>query len=372
MKRTLLDMTQSILSSLGSDEVNSISDTTESLQVAEVIKTTYFNIINRINLPNHNQLIQLDPSLDATMPVLMYVPEHIARLDWLKYFNTNVLQGSGNFGYQHDLNVDIQPPWTTTSSTTNTIALGTQIFTVPSGLTITQNNGALCVSGVNTMFGTVVSYVGTVLTLDITSIDGTGTYSSWIISESDGGVAIPGYEYVTILPIQQFIDMVNSFNPADSNVQSFTLNDNSNGFNGAYTFYYKNNKQPQFCTILSNYYVIFDGYDNTQDSTLQASKTMSFGEVIPSFSMTDSFIPNLGDEQFPLLLNEAKSLAFFELKQQPHPKAEQEAKRGWSAVQRDKAVINRPTYFDALPNFGRRGYSGQSFFKRMGWDRSSG
>jgi len=37
MKSTVLDMTQSILSGLGSDEVNSISDTTESLQVAEVI-----------------------------------------------------------------------------------------------------------------------------------------------------------------------------------------------------------------------------------------------------------------------------------------------------------------------------------------------
>lgn len=298
MKRTLLDLTQSILSSLGSDEVNSISDTTESLQVAEIIRTTYFNIIHRVGLPNHTQLIQLDPSLDPTKPVLMYVPSGIGRINWLKYFDSNILNDAN--GYDHDINVDIIP------------------------------------------------------------------------SDNPDSPPPPGYEYVTILPITQFIEMTNSFNPTNDDVESFNFEDNSNGFNSSYTFYYKNSKQPQFCTILSNYYVIFDGYDNTQDSTLQSSKTMALGDVIPAFTMADSFVPNLGEEQFPLLLNEAKSLAFFELKQSLHPKAEQEAKRGWSSVQRNKAVIDRPTYFDALPDFGRRGYSGQSFFKRMGWDRSNG
>src|SRR5205085_12243106 len=109
MKRTLLDMTQTILSSLGSDEVDSISDTTESMQVAGIIKTTYYNIVNRLDLPNHYQFIQLDPSLDATKPVLMYVPAGITKIEWLKYFNSNILQGST--GGDHDINTDIVPPW---------------------------------------------------------------------------------------------------------------------------------------------------------------------------------------------------------------------------------------------------------------------
>lgn len=286
MKRTLLDLTQSILSSLGSDEVNSISDTTESMQVAEIIRTTYFNMISRIDPTVQQQLIQLQPSLDSTSPVLMYVPAGIGKIEWLKYFNNHAVGSSGSSGFRHDLNLDV------TSS-------GGAIATPP-----------------------------------------------------------PGYEYVTILGVQQFLDITNGFNPTETNVHSFTFKDNNNNYNGNYTFYYKNNKQPQYCTILSDYYVIFDGYDAVTDDTLQANKSMAYGQIIPTFTMADSFIPNLDENTFPLLLNEAKSLAFFELKQSPHAKAEQEAHRGWSSVQKDKSVVNKPSYFDSLPDFGRQGWYG--------------
>lgn len=292
MKQTLLQLTQSILSGLSSDEVNSISDTTESLQVAEIVRQTYFNMMSRVVTPEHDQLVQLDPSLDGEVPVLMYIPEGISQLQWLKYYNTNVLEQANGDDQTHDTNTDIVP--------------SVDIDTLP----------------------------------------------------------IPGYEYVTILPITQFIDMVNSFNTSESNVETFTFNDTSNNYNNTYTFYFKNDKQPCYCTILSNYYVIFESFDNTQDSTLQASKTMALGTIRPFFQMVDSFIPNLKDEQFPLLLNEAKSLAYFELKQTIHQKAEQESKRGWLSMQKNKAVIDRPTDFDALPNFGRlsRYFTGTRWF----------
>jgi len=297
MKQTLLDMTQNILSRMSSDEVNSISDSPESLQVANIIKNKYFDIVSRVGIPEHDQLIQLDPSLDATSPVLMYVPTGIAEIKWLKYFDSNITDGT-SVG-SHGINTDLQ-----------------------------NNSG----SGVNPP---------------------------------------PGYLYVTILPVRQFIDMVNRFNPEESDVESFTFQDTSNNYDTNYTFYYKNQQQPRFCTILSNFYVIFDAFDNTQDTTLQASKTMALGRVVPHFEMEDSFIPGLADEEFQLLVNEATALAFYELKQQPHALATQEVKRGWTAVQKKKAVIDRPTYFDALPDFGRHGggyRSNISQFKARGWD----
>lgn len=278
---TLLDLTQNILSRLSSDEVNSISDTTESLQVANIIKNKYFDIVNRVKLPEHEQLVQLNPSLDGDSPVLMYVPDGIADLKWIKYFDSNPLDGSTSDDFQHDLNVDLTP-------------------------TATE------------------------------------------------GIPPPGYLYVTILPVEQFIDMVNSFNPEEDNVESFTFSDTSNNYPGNYTFYYKNDRQPCYCTVLSNYYVIFDSYDDTQDNTLQSSKTMAWGRIIPFWSNVDTFIPDLAEEQFQLLLNEATALAFYELKQQPHQLAMQEANRGWSNIQKNKAVVNRPTYFNELPNYGRR------------------
>jgi hypothetical protein len=300
MQMTLLDLTQNVLSSMSSDEVNSISDTVESRQVAQIIKNKYYDIINRTQLPEHEQLIQLNPSLDSTVPILMYVPDGVARLEWLKYFDSNILNTATGGG--HDINVDIHP-------TTG----GTQ--TPP-----------------------------------------------------------PGYKYVTLLPVQQFIDMVNTFNPTENIVESWTFTGNVNGYPGSFDFYYKNDRQPTFCTVLSNYYVIFDSFDSTQDSTLQASKTMAWGRIIPFFQMEDTFVPNMDDEQFTLLLNESKALAYFELKQTVHPLATQEVKRGWANVQKNKAISNKPSYFDQFPDFGRKGlfHNRGSIFKEKGWDAPNG
>lgn len=362
---TVLDMTQEILSSMTSDEVNSISDTTESLQVANILKRKYYDIISRGDLPEHNQVFQLTPSIDAASPVLMYVPDGIGHVEWIKYYDTNPLDNSNSqndqYGAysQHGVNTDLVANangWSTTSTTSNTIGIGSHTFTVASGLNIsaTQTATAAVVGGTASMTGTVTSYSGTTLVLNITTLQGSGTYSSWTISNSNGVTDVPGYQYVTMLPIRQFLDMINTFNQSDLDVESFTFSDDSNNFNGDFTFFYKNDRQPQYCCILSNYYVIFDSYDNSQDSTLQASKSMCFGQVVPTFKLVDTFIPDLDAQQFPLLINEAKALAFYELKQQPHQLAMQEVKRQWSTVQKNKSINNRPRYFDEFANFGRR------------------
>lgn len=369
MKSTLLQMTQDILSSMSSDEVNSIGDSPEALQVAHIIRQKYFDIISRVDLTDHQQLFQLQPSTDPLSPVLMYVPDGISDVKWIKYFDSNSLDGNTATDFAHDVNTDINPnsgsgapKWSSLSTTTNSIGTGTKTFTVSAGLKITVGDTAVCTSTGNvSMSGTVTAYtsqLGT-LVLNVTGTNGTGTFSQWNIVQGNTIATGPGYLYVTVLPNEDFINMVTAFSLNDQGVQSFTLSDNSNGFNGNFTFYYKNYMQPCYCTVISNHYVIFDGYDNSQDDTLQTSKTMCLGSVIPSFNMNDSFIPDLSEEQFPLLLNEAKELAFFELKQMAHPLADREVQRGWSSVQKKKAVINRPTYFDELPGFGRkRGYYG--------------
>ena len=48
MKLTLLEMVQDILSSMDSDEVNSITDSTEALQVARIIRDSYIEITDRL------------------------------------------------------------------------------------------------------------------------------------------------------------------------------------------------------------------------------------------------------------------------------------------------------------------------------------
>ena len=371
MQLTLLDYVQAILSSMGSDQVNSISDTPESVQVAECVRQTYINMLGRYEMPEHVQLVQLTASGNDSLPTLMYRPEAVTRIEELWYLNTNPADGSGfydqygAYSNQHDTNVDLNSgsPWSTTSSSSVAIiSSGTATFTVSSGLVINVGDAATAYNGVpgfggNSMSGTVLSYSGTTLEITVTSSIGSGTFASWTIVNSPTPPTGPGYQQVHILDSVEFIRMTQGFNPTESDVgQMFVPVTNADsGQVQNFQFNYKNDKQPQYCCIISNQYIIFDSYDNTQDTTLQQAKTMARGWVVPSWSMTDTFIPNLQDQQVPLLLNDAKSLAWTEVKNQPHQKAEEEVSRQLVSLQKWKALADHPTYFQQLPDYGRRG-----------------
>lgn len=368
-KFTLLQMTQNILSAMSSDEVNSISDSPESIQIANIIQNKYYDILSRGALPDDKNLIQFTDFGDPTRPVIMTIPSGVASIDWIKYYDSNPLDGTDVSIPSHGVNTDITegtvPLWSTVSTTSNTVSTGSKTFTVSSGLSVTVGGLVQAISGSNQMYGTLTSYSGTTMVLNITAVVGSGTLNSWIIS----GVtqSPPGYRYVTILPLTQFLDYINDFNLTDDNVLPYTFTQGGVNFN----FLYKNDRQPSFCTIVSNDYILFDSYDNTQDTTIQASKTMAWGQQVPTFSLTDSFIPEIDDNQFPLLINEAKALAFFELKQMAHPKAEQELRRQWSTVQKNKSLGGKPTPFDQLANFGRiprtGGYGGSTIRNYRYW-----
>lgn len=89
-RKTLLEMTQNILSAMDSDEVNSIGDTVESLQVAEVIRETYDDITVGIDIPGRAGLIKLDASTDTAYPTHMTLPANVERLEWVRYNNEEV------------------------------------------------------------------------------------------------------------------------------------------------------------------------------------------------------------------------------------------------------------------------------------------
>src|SRR6185503_3238247 len=86
-KYTLLKMTQLILSSMDSDEINSIGDTTEAQQVVDIIETTFDHLSSTMSLPEHYDLFELDAAADATRPTLMYVPDEVERIVWVQYDN---------------------------------------------------------------------------------------------------------------------------------------------------------------------------------------------------------------------------------------------------------------------------------------------
>jgi len=85
MKRTLLELTQSVLNDLDADEVNGIDDTIESQQVATIIKDVYLGLIDSKTWPHLKKLIQLDSLASLDKPNYLKLPETIKELILFKY-----------------------------------------------------------------------------------------------------------------------------------------------------------------------------------------------------------------------------------------------------------------------------------------------
>lgn len=254
MKYTILDLVQTIASSMDSDEVNSISDTVESMQIAKCVRTAYFNIINRANLPENYSIKNLEASGDITKPVIMYIPDDVAEIMWIKYDSYTATQP--------DMNMQL----------------------------------------------------------------------------------------IKFLDLKDFLDRMDMMDPSANNVNSFTQTSGTD----SYTVVHWTDRAPQYYTTTDDRTLIFDAYDSAVDSTLQGSKTRAYCKLIIPFLMEDTFIPEMDEPQFDLLLNEAKALAWTELKQSPNPKAEQYAKRGWSYLNKTKFDSQKLSDFDELPYYGRK------------------
>jgi len=84
-KMTLLDIVQDILNDIDGDEVNSISDTEESTQVAQIVKTTYYEMLGRRNWPHLSKLTVLTSLADSSHPTYLNTPENMSRMEWFKY-----------------------------------------------------------------------------------------------------------------------------------------------------------------------------------------------------------------------------------------------------------------------------------------------
>lgn len=68
MKKTLIQIVQSILSDMDSEEVNSLSDSVEAQQIASIVEDTFNNLIATRDIPEHEQLLKLEAASDSDYP----------------------------------------------------------------------------------------------------------------------------------------------------------------------------------------------------------------------------------------------------------------------------------------------------------------
>jgi hypothetical protein len=101
-------------------------------------------------------------------------------------------------------------------------------------------------------------------------------------------------------------------------------------------------RMPTYYTSFDDLHIVMNAYDSSVESILQASKTRAYGTVYPTFTIADSFTPDLDDTMLPYLLAEAKSTCFSLFKSGSDPKVEQAARRLKSYVQNDMYRTKRP------------------------------
>lgn len=118
----------------------------------------------------------------------------------------------------------------------------------------------------------------------------------------------------------EFLRYVSSRNSTLDNVSEIV------DFSGT-TLLILNNTAPTYWTSFDDKYIVTDSYDKTVDDTLKKSKTQCIAYLSPEWSHTNSAIPDLPEEAFAALREEAKSTAFYTLKQMANEKAEQKAGR---------------------------------------------
>lgn len=253
MRYTLLEAVQLILSALDSDEVDSYDDTVESLQVANILRSTYYDMATEIGLEEHETLFQLTASGDNNLPCLMTVPTNVVNVREIRY-NT----------------------------------------------------------------------------------EATGEYVD--------------YDKIEYVPFAEFLDLVESYRTATSGVaeQSVTVNGQT------YKIMCGTTAHPKYWSSPDEYNILFNSHYSTDDTTLQASKTMCFGTVYPTFTLANATAPDLDPTQFSLWINKAKTRAFKELKQQDNNESAMETRKQKIIVQKKKRNVGLEPELQRITRFGRK------------------
>lgn len=250
-KYTLLDIVQKVLSSVDGDEVNSISDTVESMQIAEIVEDVFYNMVTNHVIPEHEGLIKLEALADADYPNYLRIKDNVSLITDVRY----------------------------NKATTESPEVQ--------------------------------------------------------------------YRQISYMHPSEFLNMVMNRDSNEDNVIQVS------DINNDVTLLIVNDRHPYYYTSFDDEYLVFDSYNVDIDSTLQNSKTMCLGNTIPSFSKEDTFIPDIDDNLFPILINEAKAWAFVEHKQTQHIKAEQNGRKQKTFYQKERHRTREANRTSGA-NYGRR------------------
>lgn len=248
-KLSLLQVVQKTLEALGSDQINSINDSTEAQQIAELAEDAYYELLNMNNWPFLHELIQLESIADSDRPNYLRIPDNVVRILQVKYNFTDVMDNP-------DLLLIRNIPYVDPADFLNRVQ----------GRNTEQDN--------------------------------------IFITEGFNGIKIPIF--------------------TDTEASIWTSFDDE--------------------------YVVFDAYQDDQESTMQGINSQCLAKVIPVFNKVDDFIPKATTQFYQTWLAEVKKTAYIYFRQERSPVDEQKAARGLAVLRRDES---RTRINDGKVHFGR-------------------
>lgn len=165
------------------------------------------------------------------------------------------------------------------------------------------------------------------------------------------GETYSNYRRLEFMNLDDFLVLQNSLIGQSTDVGQMTFSSNGENFN----VMFRTDKQPQWFTSFDDDTILFDSYDSSVDTTLQKSKTRCSGAVFPTFTLNDTFTPDLHPTQFAYYINRAKVRAFAELKQAANQEAARETRNQKIVMQKHKrTTIDRPEVLKVGARYGRR------------------
>jgi hypothetical protein len=114
--------------------------------------------------------------------------------------------------------------------------------------------------------------------------------------------------------------------------------------------YIKTNQAPKYYTSFDEQYLIFDGYSSALEDTLQNENSLVWASIVPEWRVADDFVPKLRVDLFPLLMSEARSASFINIKQVANSKDEQRSRRLATQHQNEKHRFKAKQATSRSPN----------------------
>lgn len=164
------------------------------------------------------------------------------------------------------------------------------------------------------------------------------------------GATRPDYRTIKYMSPHEFLLLVDARDSTQSDVVEMTDPTSTN-----ITINILNDQPPTWWTSFDDQYIMFDAYDAVVDASgLDVAKTKCFGQIIPTWTASNSFVPDLDSNQFAYFLTEAKATCFANLKQSENPKTERQARQLKAKQQNDRFRTTRDKFKETQPDFGRR------------------